>query len=1191
MLGETLGPYTIDRELGSGGMGKVYAATVADRAPGLSAGDCVALKVVHPHLLETPGFFMRFMREAQLGASIQHENVVRTLMADASSTHHFLVMEYVEGQTLAELARELERVPEELCRHVGREICKGLAAIHAAGVVHRDMKPDNVLITADHVVKVMDLGVARLADEQMRLSQSGAFVGSVEYAAPEQFKGGDVDGRTDLHALGLVLYELASGSHPYRGGSFHEVLSRVCDTEPRRLGDVNPQLSAFFEEVVHTLLVKDPRGRFASAAQLLDVLVEGEDSAWWHERARQLQSTTQRPIRRARIPRETAVYGREPELATLRSLFDRAAAGDGQVVLLEGEAGIGKSRLVDELTARLHAAGTDFHFLFGGYPPGGAATVDGGFSSAFREHFGEAGSAAYLPENQILVPAFDALLRGESASDGAHALTPGSLQTCFVRATQSLAAERVAVVLIDDLHFAPEEGRALFSSLAMAVPGHRVLLIGATRPGVSEEWRAGLTRVDQTTQMPVHRLGPKDLVALLGDSLGSSHLAEELAGKIAVKSDGNPFFAFEIIRGLREGQFITRRDDGTWASTRVIDEIEIPSSVLDLVNARVADLSEEQRDLLDVASCCGYEFDPALVADVVGAALLPTLKRFATIEKRHRLVRASGRRLVFDHHQVQEALYGSLYEQMREAYHAGIAAALEARTNAADRDPESLGGALCVELCEHYLKGARGAAALRYLPAAQDHLTNGYLQAEMVALTDRALAIPDLLTGADRAQSLLRLAGTFDMLGRRARQEECVREAAHLAEAEDDDELRVSAASALGRLLRLTSRYVEAEAACRRALKLGVARGDLAGEARARGNLGTVFFSQGRLVEALEQHGRTLELSRATGDRKVEASALMNVGLVVKGQGRLADAQRYSEESLAINREIADREGEANGMNNLGTVFQAAGRLAEAREQYERSLAVCCEIGDRDGEMGATANLGNVHFFCGHLARAREGFERGLALARETGSRIGETIVLHNLGVAHWEAGAIAPAKEHLLECLPVSDDIGMQQVSAMTHLVLGRIHSAAGDEDAARESFSAARDVAVAGGVHGIETVARCELACLSNGDATDALAVFAANGERLEAEELLASRFLLWGATGDRAHLAEAKRLLDESVADVDVETRASMLTNLRLNREVLAAWRAEFGEAGDDAPADASSDSDDDEPPRTESMTRIG
>ncbi|MHC4861421.1 MAG: serine/threonine-protein kinase, partial [Planctomycetota bacterium] len=464
MEGRTLGAYRIESELGSGGMGKVWLGRD-------ERGGRYAVKVVHPHLLESPGFFKRFLREAEVGKAVRHPNVVRTVDCDAvvldGTQLNFLVMEYVEGQTLRDLLDELVRVPEELCRHVGREVAKGLAAIHAAGVVHRDLKPENVLITPDHAVKIMDLGVARLAAEAIRLSQTGAFVGSPHYAAPEQFrKGGeDVDGRADLHALGLILYELSSGDHPYLADDMAKVLRKVLDEDPRRLSVLNPQLSPFFEEVVHTLLAKDRDKRFGSATDLLKVLDEGERSTWWGRRARAIRAETRRPLRRIRIPRETAVYGREEELAKLGALYERAKGGDGQVVLVGGEAGIGKTRLVDELVGRLQQDGEDLNFLFGSYPPGGAATAEGAWSTAYREHFGSEGLeetlADYLTVTPILIPAFAALLRGEPSPEGREPLTKDSIQTVFVHATRALARERPTVVLIEDLHFAPEEGRAL----------------------------------------------------------------------------------------------------------------------------------------------------------------------------------------------------------------------------------------------------------------------------------------------------------------------------------------------------------------------------------------------------------------------------------------------------------------------------------------------------------------------------------------------------------------------------------------------------------------------------------------------------------------------------------------------------------------------------------------------------------
>jgi serine/threonine-protein kinase len=382
MLGRMLGPYRIESELGSGGMGTVWEAVAKERCA-VPAGTRVALKVVHPRLLTKSGMFKRFLREAEIGRAIVHPNVVRCHDADAisvdGSQHHFLVMEYVDGQTLRGLLDDLETVPEELCRHIGREVSKGLVAIHEAGVVHRDLKPENVLITPDHEVKVMDLGVARLSNEAMRLSVSGAFFGSPLYASPEQYEGigEDIDGRADLFSLGVILYELASGAHPHPGDDFPSLRARVVGGKPRPLGERDPQLSPFFEEVVHALLRKDREQRFDSGAKLLSVLTEGERSTWWEARARALRAATKRPLRRIRIPRETAVYGREEELGSLLALYEKARDGDGRVILIEGEAGIGKTRLVDELIGRLQQDGEDMNFLFGSYPPGGAATAAG----------------------------------------------------------------------------------------------------------------------------------------------------------------------------------------------------------------------------------------------------------------------------------------------------------------------------------------------------------------------------------------------------------------------------------------------------------------------------------------------------------------------------------------------------------------------------------------------------------------------------------------------------------------------------------------------------------------------------------------------------------------------------------------------------------------------------------------------
>jgi len=1211
--GTQLSAYRIVSELGSGGMGKVYRAEVATAAAGLEPGTSVALKVIHAHLLETPGFFKRFMREAQIGQQVQHDNVVKTFDCDATlvdgASQHFLVMEYVEGQTLRELLKELERVPEELCRHVGCEIAKGLSAIHEAGVIHRDIKPENVLITEEHVVKVMDLGVARLRDEAMRLSQAGSFVGSLEYAAPEQFMSGgeEADGRADLHALGLVLYELSTGQHPYRDEDAKKVLRNVLDASPRRAGEVNPQLSPFFEEVVHQLLAKQREDRFATAAELAEVLDQGEASEWWKERAKALRIETKKPLRRIRVPRETALYGRDDDLAKLHALFDKAKAGDGQVLLVEGEAGIGKTRLVDEFVGRLRQEGEDINFLFGSYPPGGAATASGAFSTAYREQFGDAGLedtlVEYLTPTPVLIPAFAALLRGETTPTDAEPLTKDSLQTVFVHATRALAAERTTIVLIDDLHFAPEDGHSLFAALALAAPEHRFLLIGTSRPGISEDWAANLERTGYFSRVGLHRLGTRDLVALLKEAFRSERLAEQLAVQVGVKSDGNPFFAFEIIRGLREGQFITQEVDGTWVSTQVIQDIQIPSSVMDLIQARLGDLSDDERNTLEVAACCGFEFDPVLIGSVLGIAAIPTLQLLGKVEKKHRLVRARGRRFAFDHHQVQEALYAGQSELLSEQYHAAIAEALETREKAADKDPKELDGALCVDLCEHFLKGARGESALRYLDAALDHLEAGYLNDQAIALADRALAVEGLLEGEARVDVLLKKNGRLSLMGKPRIQEVVLSEARTLAGKDGAGAALAKVELATGNLLHGTGRSEEALTHSERARALNEELGDRKGQANALNGLGNAFWRLSRYEEARAQHEAALTIRREIGDQSGEAGSTNNLGIIFWSLGRLEEARAHFERGIDLAHACGNRLFEAVVTGNLGGVFGSQGRFEAGRAQYEHALGIGREIGARGGETNFTVNLGHAFAALGRSAEAHARYRSALTMARETGDRYSEALDLGSEGCSLARLGAWEEAESRQRAALDVAREIGLRSLEASTLTGLadglceqGDLQAAEGlyqealahyeaiaarDQDAAwahiqygvllarieradeaRAQLEEALAIATEAGAPGNRMLALLHLALLENGDPAEALSAFTEAEGRMEHGRKTEARFLLYKATGDKQHLEAAHDLLTFFVEHAPEQYKETTLTNVKLHRDIMKAWDEQAG-----------------------------
>jgi serine/threonine protein kinase len=284
--GTVIGTYTIVREIGRGGMGRVYLASDA------RLGRTVALKALAPHLLGDAAQRERLRGEARAAASLTHPGICTVYALEEIDGDLFIASEFVDGHTLREEIASGRRPATADVVRTARELAAALAAAHATGMVHRDLKPDNVMRTREGRLKILDFGLARTdsphATRMGAPTQPGIVMGTPAYMAPEQINGEAVDSRADVFAFGVLLYEYACGVHPFDGSTPLAIVARVLESDARPLNARCPDLSGGVADVVGRCLRKAPEDRFGSAGEIVGALkaVAGEadasrHAAWW----------------------------------------------------------------------------------------------------------------------------------------------------------------------------------------------------------------------------------------------------------------------------------------------------------------------------------------------------------------------------------------------------------------------------------------------------------------------------------------------------------------------------------------------------------------------------------------------------------------------------------------------------------------------------------------------------------------------------------------------------------------------------------------------------------------------------------------------------------------------------------------------------------------------------------------------
>lgn len=1150
---ESYGPCRVVKEIGAGGMGRVYLAELTEDRPYAKAGTQVAVKVLHASLESDEDLVRRFEREWKIGERIRHPSVVIThetgVELSSGTAERYLVLEYVPGNSLRQLMVELGTLPEALLRHISARISRGLAAVHAAGAIHRDLKPENVLITPEHEVKVMDLGIVHVGNATKQLTQTGMALGTFSYSAPEQLGAEGVTGRSDLYSLGVIMYEAATGTQPFAAESFPAVMWRHFEMVPPRLGTVDSTITPFLDEVVANLLQKDPALRFETADALAAALEDGEESDWWRARETSSTEVPQRgALRHARIARDTEFVGRNAEMTTLRTLFSGANSREpGATLLIDGESGIGKSRLLAEFVGELEQSGEKVTVLYGSCPPDASGYA--GLARAVVDHFGSAALstrlAGCLHGPDALISAFASMVAGEAVS-GEQRIPDDTVQSLFGELARSLAERNPLIWIVDDVAFATAEGRRVIGTLADQVRDNRMLLVLAGCVSSGSELDTLFTSLPNSRRMELEPLGEDAVVTLVSDKVHRPGLAEELGANIAARSRGNPLFVIETLRELERNGTLSRFVADPGSVRRELEALPVGATVRDMLRARLRGVSESERALLDVSSVYGHELDADLVARSLGQPRLAVLQSLAAIERRTGIVRSLRSSFTFDHPEMREVVYQLVPELLRAEYHAALADAYAVRMQATRAGEPA--GADSLFLARHFLHAGRKSDGLAAIVAALTHLAGQYgTDRQTIELGDLAIEAVADHEGELRCEIQLWRADALNRLGRTEDQRAAAEEAMSAAAQLHDRGLLARAGYNLARAMLTVGEYEAASEILHQALDHARAAESKRWECEIAGSIGRIHLLSGRVAEAERYFVQFIELAREVGDARLECRALNVMGNMLLALNRQDEAASYLDREVTIASARGLRDSEIMASFGLGMVALWRGDLGAARKQFEHQLSL-----SRDLVQGSIlAHLGLVMMWCecGQLDRAENHIHRGMDRAETAKLRHHVAYFRMYAGEAQRARGNESAAESLYRMAIDEGKQLGAQLVVAEATFALGRLQMERGARDEARELLKESS-----------ELVGKLKLTI--PGPLPDAYLALMGEGDSAAFPEAVMGRcahsaelHLLLSKLGHGDdHLEKTGELLEKITSHLDEKERGEFWTNNPTGREFL-------------------------------------
>jgi serine/threonine protein kinase/serine phosphatase RsbU (regulator of sigma subunit) len=738
--------YLLISRIGEGGMSDVYLADdLTD--PGNKRAVKILRKKRTTNRIQD---IIRFRSEATIVSKLSHPNIIKIYEIGELNGLHYIVTEFINGSSLSDHFKDNTPFTIAEAADIVTQACRALEHIHINRVVHRDLKPGNIMVSQQtdggYMVKLIDFGLAQIR-EFNEIKEPDEIAGTFCYMSPEQCGviRQSVDERSDLYSLGIIFYQLLSGQLPFRGETVGALMHQHIANIPKPPTTHNSAIPEILDRIILKLLEKEPSKRYQSAGGLLSDLVKYQKG--------KTDFVIGRDDASIKLNYRTNLVGRDTEFNKLKELFDNAVNGSGSVCLISGEAGLGKTRLVEELLDYIYARGG--LFINGTCFSGENKTPYGPFREALnryiqifnkyapdkqriikeriKESVGELGAIIVKlnPQMNEILGEYPPLVELEPDRENKRFLMVvvqfflnlGKIENCLT-------------LMLDDLQWADHGSLELLNELIYDIAKFPVAVIGTSRSneilrehGLNELFTAAR---DYDYPLTIIKLGHFDRQRINSFVAGLLYEEDENTNEIAdfifQKSKGNPFFAIEILKDLVEDGIIARNNKKWSIDHKILQHIEISLSIIDILLRRISQLNARETNVLSYAAVIGRKFEIEFLF-----ALLPEFDTREVVEivdkaiQLHLLevdIQEEGK-ILFAHDRIREAFNKNIDGEEKKKLHREIAQKLEAIHN---ENTEQV----IYDLAYHYIQAGDMKKTLKYSIPAGEKAKESYANDEAV---------------------------------------------------------------------------------------------------------------------------------------------------------------------------------------------------------------------------------------------------------------------------------------------------------------------------------------------------------------------------------------------------------------------------------------------------------------------------